>query len=92
MQLSSDYVRFVDWVLEHQGSDLSEQDQKLLHLARRLHLARLQEVPRKLQESLDRKVQQDAAREAWLAEERAFAETEEAPADAAPPESGTDAR
>lgn len=40
MQLSSDYVRFVDWVLEHQGGDLSEQDQKLLHLARRLHLAR----------------------------------------------------
>lgn len=84
MRMSSDYVRFVDWVLEHQGDSLSDQDLGLLHLARRLHLARLQEVPRKLQEALDRKAQQDAAREAWLAEQREFEsaeETEEAPAD-----------
>jgi hypothetical protein len=70
MRLSSDYVRFVDYVLEHQGSALSEQDLELLQLARRLQLARLQEVPRKMQEAFERKAEQDAAREAWLAEQR----------------------
>ena len=70
MQLSSDYVRFVDWVIEHQGNELSEQDLSLLHVAKRLHLARLEEVPRRMQEAFDRKAKQDAAREAWLAEQR----------------------
>jgi hypothetical protein len=72
MQLSSDYVRFVDWVIEHQGKGLSEQDLTLLHVAKRLHLARLEEVPRRMQEAFDRKTKQDAAREAWLAEQREF--------------------
>ena len=72
MQLSSDYVRFVDWVIEHQGNELSEQDLSLLHVAKRLHLARLEEVPRRMQEAFDRKTKQDAAREAWLAEQREF--------------------
>lgn len=72
MQLSSDSVRFVDWVIEHQGDELSEQDLSLLHVAKRLHLARLEEVPRRMQEALDRKAKQDAAREAWLAEQREF--------------------
>ena len=72
MQLSSDSVRFVDWVIEHQGRDLSEQDLELLHITKRLHLARLAEVPRRMQEALDRKAEQDAAREAWLSEEREF--------------------
>jgi hypothetical protein len=72
MQLSSDSVRFVDWVIEHQGDELSEQDLTLLHVAKRLHLARLAEVPRRMQEAFDRKAKQDAAREAWLAEQREF--------------------
>ncbi len=72
MRLSSDSVRFVDWVIEHQGDELSEQDLSLLHVAKRLHLARLEEVPRRMQEALDRKAKQDAAREAWLAEQREF--------------------
>jgi hypothetical protein len=80
MHLSSDTVRFVDWVIEHQGAELSEQDLTLLHVAKRLHLARLEEVPRRMQEAFDRKVEQDAAREAWLAEQREFeAEGGEAP-------------
>lgn len=72
MRLSSDYVRFADYILETQGSKLSDPDLELLHVAKRLHLARLEEVPRRMQEALDRKVEQDAAREAWLAEQREF--------------------
>jgi type IV secretory pathway VirB10-like protein len=74
MRLSSDYVRFVDWVLEHQGSKLSDQDLELLHVAKRLHLARLEEIPRRMQEAIDRKAKQDAARAAWRAEQREFDE------------------
>ncbi len=71
-RLSGDYIQFTDYLLEHQLGRLTEQDQELLHLARRLHLARLQEIPRRLQEALERKRAQDAAREAWLAEEAEF--------------------
>jgi hypothetical protein len=71
-RMSSDYVRFVDWVLEHHGADLEERDLELLHTARRLHMARLREIPKRLQEAFDRKREQDAAREAWLRDEMAF--------------------
>lgn len=71
-RLSTDYVEFVSYVLDHHEDHLPDQDVGLLHLARRLHLARLQEVPRKIEEALERKRAHDAAREAWLAEERAF--------------------
>jgi hypothetical protein len=72
MRASTDYVQFADYLLEHYGSDLSDQDQTLLHVARRLHLARLEEIPRRLQEARERKAQQDEVRRAWLEEEREF--------------------
>ena len=42
-------------------------------LARRMHLSRLEEVPRKVEEAFARKRQQDEARAAWLADEAEFA-------------------
>ena len=72
MRASTDYVQFADYLLEHYGSDLTDQDQTLLHVARRLHLARLEEIPRRLQEARERKAAQDEARRAWLEEEREF--------------------
>jgi hypothetical protein len=71
-RLSADYVQFVSYVLDHYGENLPDQDVGLLELARKLHLARLEEIPRKTQEAIDRKHQQDAAREAWLREEAEF--------------------
>jgi hypothetical protein len=71
-RLSADYVQFVSYVLDHYGETLPEQDVGLLELARKLHLARLEEIPRKTQEAIDRKHQQDAAREAWQREEADF--------------------
>jgi hypothetical protein len=71
-RLSTDYIQFVDYLLEHYEDRLPEQDLGLLHLARKLHLARLQEIPRRLQGAFDRKRAQDAARAAWLADEEAF--------------------
>jgi hypothetical protein len=72
MRASTDYIQFVDYLLEHYGSDLTDQDQTLLHLAKRLHGARLEEIPRRIQEARERKAEQDEARRKWLEEERAF--------------------
>jgi hypothetical protein len=72
MRASTDYIQFVDHLLEHYGSDLDDQDQTLLHLAKRLHQARLEEIPRRMQEARDRKGEQEEARRKWLEEERAF--------------------
>jgi hypothetical protein len=69
---STDAIQLVDYLLEHQADGLAERDQELLHVARRLHLARLQEIPRKLEEATARKRQQDEARAAWLADEARF--------------------
>jgi hypothetical protein len=73
-RLSSDYVDFTTYLIEHYGDVIPERDLGLLHLARRLNLARLLELPRREQEAHERKQAQDAAREAWLADEAAFAE------------------
>jgi hypothetical protein len=78
-RVSTDYIAFVDYLLEHYEDRLPERDVGLLQLARRLHLARLQEIPRKTQEALERKRAQDEAREAWLRSEARF--RSDAPAD-----------
>jgi hypothetical protein len=72
-RMSADYVEFVGYVLDHYGDRLPDQDVGLLELARKLHLARLEEIPRKTQEAIERKQAQDAAREAWLQQEAEFA-------------------
>lgn len=89
MHLSSDYVRFVDHVLDHYGDTLTEQDLELLHVARRLHLARLNEAPRRMQEAFDRKRKQDVAREAWAAEQREFEAGENPEGEPAPEDTDT---
>jgi hypothetical protein len=71
-RLSGDYVEFATYVLDHYGDTLPERDTGLLKLARRLHLARLEEIPRKVEEALQRKQAQDAARAAWLADQAQF--------------------
>jgi hypothetical protein len=90
---STDAIQFADYLLERHEGDLTERDQELLHLARRLHLARLQEVPRRLDEALVRKRQQDEARAAWLADEARFRGKPDAaePSQARSPDSESDA-
>ncbi|HEX2485923.1 MAG TPA: hypothetical protein VHQ66_11515 [Myxococcota bacterium] len=90
---STDAIQFADYLLERHEGDFTERDQELLHLARRLHLARLQEIPRRLDEALARKRQQDEARAAWLADEARFRGESGAAAASreGPPDSDTDA-
>jgi len=71
---STDYVAFADYLLEHYGSDLNDQDQTLLHLARRLQLARLEAIPKLVQQARERKAAQDEARRKWLEDEQQYAD------------------
>jgi hypothetical protein len=71
-RLSGDYVEFATYLIDHYGEVLPERDVSLLTLARRLHLARLEEIPRRMEEALQRRDEQDEARRRWLEDERAF--------------------
>ena len=71
-RVSADYTEFTTYLLDHYGETLPERDVDLLQLARRLHHARLEEFPRKIEEAFERKRAQDAARAAWLADQKAF--------------------
>jgi len=73
-KLFGDYVEFASYLLDHYKEHLSEQDETLLNLALRLNRARLEEIPRKVTEAFERKRQQDAAREAWRADQAEFGE------------------
>ncbi len=74
-RVSSDYVEFADHLLEHYGDVLPESDVGLLEFSSQIHRARLQQMPRRLMEALERKERQDQLREAWLADEAAFEQT-----------------
>jgi hypothetical protein len=71
-RLSADYVEFTTYLLDHYGEVLPERDVGLLELAREMHLARLEEIPRKLSEALERREAHETARQAWLEEQARF--------------------
>jgi hypothetical protein len=73
-RVSSDYAELATYVLDHYDNSWPARDAPLLELARKLHLARLEEIPRRLEEGYARKRAQDEARAAWLADEAAFGE------------------
>lgn len=79
-RLSADYVEFASRVLDDYGNVLPDRDVGLLELSLKMHHARLQQMPRRVTEALERKQRQDGLREAWLADEKAF---EQAQADEA---------
>lgn len=68
-RLSGDYVEFTTHLLDNYREVLPERDVALLELARRMHLSRLEEIPRQVEEARERKRKQDEARAAWLADE-----------------------
>jgi len=71
-RISEDAVLFSDHLIQEYREVLPERDLGMLHLARRLHMARLQEFPRKRVEALERSLRQDELRAQWLADEEAF--------------------
>lgn len=71
-RLATDYVEFATYLLDHYGDELPDRDVEMLKVARQMNLARLEEIPRKVEEALERKRQQDEARAAWLADQKEF--------------------
>jgi hypothetical protein len=80
-RVSADYVEFASYLLQHYGETLPERDVGLLELAIELHLARLEEYPRQIEEAIQRHEAHEAARQAWLEEQAAFEDEPPLPAE-----------
>ena len=79
---SSDLVTFTTRLLDEYGPVLPDRDRGLVELSRRMHRQRLEELPRRLQEALDRRAAHVDAVAAWKADQAAFGEVD-SPSDAA---------
>ncbi len=73
--LFGDYVELTTYLIDHYESVLPQRDVGMLMLARRLSLARLEELPRKIEEAMTRRDAQEKARNAWLADQESFADS-----------------
>ena len=71
-RLSSDYVQFATYLLSDYGEKLPQRDVALLKLAIEMHMARLEELPRQVSEAHERREAHDAARRAWLEDQKKF--------------------
>lgn len=71
-RLSEDYLAFIVYLLTNYGYQLPLQDVAALKLAAEMHNARLEEIPRQTTEAHERHAAHDAARRAWLEQQKAF--------------------
>lgn len=74
-RISSDLVAFTARLLDEYGPVLPDRDRGLLELSQRMHRQRLEELPQRLQEALDRREAHVAAAAAWRAEQALFGGT-----------------
>ncbi len=72
-RISTDYVEFLVYLAEHYGNEVPRGEIGALKLAADLHLARLEEIPRKIAEAKERHTAHERARQAWLEEQKQFA-------------------
>jgi len=73
-KVSTDYVVFATQLLNRHSKDLPERDVSFQKLARNLHLARLEELPKKLSNAMALRIKQEERRAAWLADKEGFEE------------------
>jgi hypothetical protein len=73
-RISDDYLEFVVHVITNYGNAIPREGLNLLKLAGEMHAMRLEEMPRQMAEAHARREAHDAARRAWLEEQKAFAE------------------
>jgi hypothetical protein len=71
-KLSNDYLEFLVYLGTHYGTIVPKGEIGMLKLAGELHLARLEEIPRKIAEAKERHAAHETARRAWLEEQKAF--------------------
>ncbi|MEM9176629.1 MAG: hypothetical protein AAGC67_15505 [Myxococcota bacterium] len=73
---SSDLVSFTTRLLDDYGAALPDRDRGLVELSRRMHRQRLEELPLRLQEALDRREAHVDAVAAWKADQALFNEAD----------------
>jgi len=71
-QISTDYLEFLLHLRDHYADVIPQEDVGALKLAGELHLARLEEIPRRMAEAHERHKAHEEARRAWLEEQKAF--------------------
>jgi hypothetical protein len=71
-RISDDYLEFVVHVLTNYSGAIPREGVSMLKLAGELHAARLEEMPRQQAEAHSRHEAHEAARRAWLEEQKAF--------------------
>lgn len=64
-QVSEDYIELASLVIEEYGEQLPEHERGLYELSIEMHTTRLAEIPRKIEDALARKQDQDRRREEW---------------------------
>lgn len=72
-QLSNDYLEFLVYLADHYGDDVPRSEIGALKLAGQMHLAKLEEIPRRIAEAKERHAAHEAARQAWLEQQKQFA-------------------
>ena len=72
-QLSNDYLEFLVYLADHWGNDVPRSEIGALKLAGQMHLAKLEEMPRRIAEAKERHAAHEAARQAWLEQQKQFA-------------------
>jgi hypothetical protein len=73
-RISDDYLEFVVYVVTNYGNAIPREGLNLLKLAGEMHAMRLEEIPRQMAEAHARAEAHDAARRAWLEEQKTFAQ------------------
>jgi hypothetical protein len=72
-KLSNDYLEFLVYLADHYGNVVPRAEIGALKLAGEMHLAKLEELPRRIAEAKERHAAHEAARQAWREEQQRFA-------------------
>lgn len=78
-KLSNDYLEFLVYLADHYGNAVPRSEIGALKLAGQMHLAKLEEMPRRIAEAKERHAAHEQARQAWLEEQKQFATPGAAP-------------
>lgn len=72
-RISEDYLEWLVYLAEHYGNLVPRSAIGGLKLAAEMHLARLEEIPRKMAEAKERHAAHERERRAWLEQQQQFA-------------------
>ena len=72
-KVSTDYLEFLVYLADHYGELVPRGEVGALKLAGEMHLARMEEFPRKIAEAKARHAEHEKARQEWLAQQQQFA-------------------